>query len=52
MCWSAFRFDYYGAQYTAFFTPVQTGLHTFFVAANDIVELYLANPNNITEQTL
>lgn len=41
--------DRYGARYMAFFTPVQSGLHTFFIRADNWAALYMSNGSNISE---
>ena len=33
----------------AFFSPVQSGLHTFFARADDTAHIYLHEGNNITK---
>ena len=40
---------YYGKTYTAFFTPHNTGTHTFLAAGNDNVAVYFTASSNISQ---
>lgn len=42
----------YLERYLAYFTPVQSGLHTFYVSADDRGMLYVAEDNNISSLNL
>ena len=46
------RGEQFVERYSAFFTPVQNGLHTFFVGADDNGKLYTAESSNITDLNL